>query len=191
MGELHLSDAFLQPVDKPALDLVCTVYNINKGKNKELMQNCKVLRDYAYFVEKVRDKSAEGKPLEDAISEAIDECIRLNVLEDFLRERRSEVMRAMTLDYTWERREKLIREEERQEGYDLGREDGLSQGLSQGIAQGRIANLLEQVCKKLRRQKTVLQIADELEENEETISAMCRVAERFVVIYCSCNTSGL
>jgi predicted transposase/invertase (TIGR01784 family) len=58
---------------------------------------------------------------------------------------------------------------------DVGREEGLSRGTA--------CKLLEQVCKKLRRQKTVSQIADELEEEEGTISAMCWVAERFAPEY--------
>ena len=42
---------------------------------------------------------------------AIDRCIEENVLKDFLIERRSEVVKVMTLDYTFERRLLLEREE--------------------------------------------------------------------------------
>ena len=31
------------------------VYNINKGKNKELLEHCKWLSDYMVFVDKVRE----------------------------------------------------------------------------------------------------------------------------------------
>ena len=58
--------------------------------------------------------------LEDAIREAIDYCIANHVMEDFFRENREEVMKNMLLDYTWERREELIRAEEY--------EDGLAEG---------------------------------------------------------------
>ena len=54
-----------------------------------------------------------------------EECIDENVLKEFLLERRDEVRKIMKLDFTWERREQLIREEEFQEG--------LSQGISQSI----------------------------------------------------------
>lgn len=47
-----MSDAFLQPQEQPELELVVTVLNINLGKNKELMDACKVLRDYAVFVQR-------------------------------------------------------------------------------------------------------------------------------------------
>ena len=54
--------------------------------------------------------------LEDAIREAIDYCIANHVMEDFFRENREEVMKNMLLDYTWERREELIRAEEYEDG---------------------------------------------------------------------------
>jgi hypothetical protein len=49
-------------------------------------------------------------------------------------------MKMTTLDYTWERREELIRRDEREEGERIGLERGerigLAKGISQGISQG-------------------------------------------------------
>ena len=50
------------------------------------------------------------------INEAIDYCISNHILEEFLIARRTEVVKNMTIDMTFERREVLIREEERAEG---------------------------------------------------------------------------
>ena len=80
------------------------------------------------FVNQVRDNLSkkpaieqdESMDLENAIREAIDYCITNHVMEDFFRENRDEVMKNMLLDYTWERREELIRAEEY--------EDGLAEG---------------------------------------------------------------
>ena len=47
---------------------------------------------------------------------AIDECIREHILEDFFRQRKDEVMKMTHLDFTWEKREKLIRKEEYESG---------------------------------------------------------------------------
>ena len=41
--------------------------------------------------------------LEEAIESAIDECIRKDILAEFLKEHREAVMIVTTLDYTWER----------------------------------------------------------------------------------------
>ena len=58
----------------------------------------------------------ESMDLENAIREAIDYCIANHVMEDFFRGNRNEVMKNMLLDYTWERREELIRAEEYEDG---------------------------------------------------------------------------
>ena len=96
------------------------------------------------FVNQVRDnlskKTAieqdERMDLEDAIREAIDYCIANHVMEDFFRENRDEVMKNMLLDYTWERREELIRAEEYEDGLAEGEKRGLALGEQRGIALG-------------------------------------------------------
>ena len=62
------------------LELVCRVYNINKGHNKELRERCKWLSDYMTFVDKVRE---------------------------FFETRKTEVLRMTKVDYTFEHRMKL------------------------------------------------------------------------------------
>ena len=62
------------------------------------------------FVDSVRRFEVQGT--DDPVEKAIDYCISNHILEMFLRDNRAEVLRAMTLDMTFERREELIREEE-------------------------------------------------------------------------------
>jgi len=107
---LKLSNVFEHPVDFPDLELKCKVYNINPGNNEELTDKCSVLEEYTVFVERVRAYNTQY-PLDEALDRAIDSCIADHILKDFLRERRGEVKRAMTLDYTFERRLQLAREE--------------------------------------------------------------------------------
>lgn len=111
--EMRLSDAFLSPVEEPELELKCTVYNINYGKNKELLEKCTVLKEYMIFVDYVREFLREyGQDrLEHAIEVAIDRCIKENVLRDFMIEHRTEVVKVVSLDYTFERQLELEREE--------------------------------------------------------------------------------
>ena len=70
--------------------------------------------------------------MEAAINEAIDYCIEHHIMETFFRENRSEVTKSMVLDYTWERREELIRAEE----YEDGKRDGYVEGEKRGRAEG-------------------------------------------------------
>ena len=110
--ELRLSDAFEKSVDNPQIELICKVYNINSGNNTEIMEKCPTLREYTYFVELVRKNFKENgyEDLGKAIHQAIDQCIREDVLKDFLIENRSEVTKVMQLDYTFERQLELERE---------------------------------------------------------------------------------
>ena len=45
------------------------------------------------------------------------------------------------------------------------------------------ARLIRQVCRKRRKGKGVAQIADELEENEICIKAICNAAEKYAPDY--------
>ena len=123
--ELRLSTAFENPMDEPEIELVCKVYNINQGKNVDLLEHCNVLKEYMFFVDRVRyyvkELGDEQENLEIAIERAIDDCIKNHILEDFLKSRRGEVVKVVQLDYTWERREELIRKEQYEEGLEDGR----------------------------------------------------------------------
>lgn len=111
---LKLSDLFENPTDNPQIELTCTAYNINPGKNTGLLEECSVINEYTIFIEKVREY--ESAEVDEPIKKAIECCIANHVLEEFLKERGSEVLKAMTIDMTFEHREEIIRKEERAEG---------------------------------------------------------------------------
>lgn len=136
--ELRLSDAFEQKTEYPELELVCQVYNINRGYNEGLLERCPTLRDYMYFVDLVREYHEKNgfTDLVDAIELAIDQCIREDVLKEFLREHRSEVVKMMQLDYTFERQ------------IELEREEAIAEGRKQGVDEGQ--NALAEVIRALR-----------------------------------------
>ena len=112
---MKLSDAFEKKTDNPELELVCKVYNINFGKNKELLDRCVVLKEYMIFVDYVRFYNQEFgyDELEKAINKAIDRCIEEDVLADFLKENRAEVIKVTQLDYTFDRQKSMEREDAR------------------------------------------------------------------------------
>ena len=108
-----------------------------------------------YFVNCVRDylrDQGENRDLETAIRTAIKDCIDNHILEDFFRENVEKVVKVMVLDYTWERREELIREEE----YEDGKRTGIEIGTEQGIAQG--TSLLEAAIEDLCADKTITEL---------------------------------
>ncbi|MDO5127473.1 MAG: hypothetical protein Q4D54_06980, partial [Eubacteriales bacterium] len=115
-----LSSSYAHDVNEPDLELKCTAYNIGNGNNRKLLEKCPVLSEYMIFVDKVRKFMDEYNDIETAIDIAIKECIAEHVLEDFLSEKGNEVKQVAALDYTFERREKLFRAEEREEGIKEG-----------------------------------------------------------------------
>ena len=107
------------------MELSCEVYNINPGKNEELLRRSRVLFGYTRFVEKVRRFAKEADSLKKAVDRAIDECVEEGILAEFFIKRREEVLEMAALDFTFERREKLIARDNRQEGREEGREEGV------------------------------------------------------------------
>ena len=77
---LKLSDAYEHQMEEPELELSCIVYNINPGMNEDLLNKCKVLKEYMIFIERIRKNEEEKK--EEPIKEAIEWCIENNILKD-------------------------------------------------------------------------------------------------------------
>lgn len=60
-----------------------------------------------------------------------------------------------------------------------GREEGTITGIVTGMEIGEALKLIEQVCKKMQKGKTVEEIAESLEESEETIERIYKVALKY------------
>ena len=80
--------------------------------------------------------------IDEAIDQAIHECIEENVLKDFLIKRGDEVRQMAALDYTWEAREGMIRKEEYEEGYKAGGIEGERRGEKRGRKDSKIDAIL-------------------------------------------------
>jgi hypothetical protein len=120
LSEKHLSDAFMHP--SPGYEWTVYVINVNAGKNKTIMDKCLPLKAYAEFVQRVRDNQAAGMKLDDAIEEALDYCIKNNLLAEYFAENRGRVAKMMLTEYASKIHLKKIREEGREEGHAEGRE---------------------------------------------------------------------
>jgi len=94
---LRLSDMFAKsglrtPESVASLELVVTVYNMNKGHNPEIAQGSPLLDGYATFIFMVQENRRNGMSREDAIKKAVFDCINQNVLKEFLEQHRGEVI---------------------------------------------------------------------------------------------------
>ena len=125
--ENSLSEAYENLSGEPRLELKVITLNINDGHNKELMEQCQILRGYAQYVAKVRKYTKEME-LDVAVERAVDECIREGILEDFLRDNRAEVIAVSIFEYNKDEEEKKLRKAEYEAGYDSGYGKGFDAG---------------------------------------------------------------
>lgn len=125
VSEYRLSDSFEHRQEKPCLECVATVLNINEGYNEELMKSCRLLYEYAHFVERVRYYLEQHKGrLEDAVDCAVSQCINENILKEFLTRHRTEVKAVILTEYD----AKQHIEAEKSESYLEGKTDGETKG---------------------------------------------------------------
>ena len=120
ISKLKLSDAFINPVENGEFEFTATVYNINPGKNDELLRSCEPLMGYSFLIDRIRTNIG-NMPQEEAVDEAVRYCIKHSILKDVLEEERSAVMLEMLTEFD----EKLY-----EEGL---REEAIEEGLKQGI----------------------------------------------------------
>ena len=168
--KMRLSDAYEHKSDDIALELTIELININYGHNQSLLEKCPTLQQYAIYIDTVRKYQA-SEPFAVAVEHAIDECIAKNVLADFLRKNRAEVLR-MSLFYYDE--EKHIQQE---------RDESYQEGIETGIEKGNFLKLIQLTVKKLQKNKSVAEIADALEEAETVIQNICDAAKEFAPDY--------
>ena len=160
--EIRLSKAFSANTGETNMELVVLQININKGQNEELKAACKTLQEYAEFTERAREHRKEME-LEDAIRTTIDECIRDGILKDFLLKNKAEVYHMCLYEFDVELHERVLREEEREEG----RIEGIREGRLEGQREARI--VAKQVFKAFMSGKTPETIAEELNVSVEEV----------------------
>ena len=106
--------------------------------SSEFLSKCETLKDYMTFVNKVRVKTDVDKiDIRTAVIEAVDECIAENVLSDFFKNHREEVITVSIYEYDEEGHLEIVKEEGRQLGIAEGRQLGLAEGKQLGIDEGK------------------------------------------------------
>lgn len=138
--EHRLSEAYENLTGDPALELKVVVINVNDGYNQKLMDQCKVLKEYAQYVSRVRKYSKE-KNLEEAVEQAVTECIKEGILSEFLTQNRAEVIRMSIFEYDKEVEERKLRAAEYEAGEAAGRAEGRAEGKIAGEKYQRLLTI--------------------------------------------------
>ncbi|WP_024866532.1 Rpn family recombination-promoting nuclease/putative transposase [Butyrivibrio sp. FCS014] len=89
---LRLSDSFSKSTRKNAdIEVKVRMININYGRNKELMEACRPLYEYSWFIQTIREFRKELKDIGEAVGRALGVMPEDFILKPFLREHMAEV----------------------------------------------------------------------------------------------------
>ena len=113
-----------------------------------LLEKCQRLREYAEFIEEIRQKLQEGLDLDHAVEEAMKYCMECGILVDILSKCRMEVRSMLLEEYDEKAEREYLRKEAIEEGRKKGLEKGFKEGIERGIKQG-IEQGIEQSTKLL------------------------------------------
>ena len=156
---LKLSDSFDSESD---IEVVVTMINVNYGHNKELMEACKPLEEYAFFIDRVRMYQKDSDNLEEAIDKAVEDLPDNSMIKQFLMINKAEVKRMCITEYDEERTLNETREE--------GREEGRAEGRAEGREEGALQTLIKLVTKGIL---TLSQAAEEADMTVAEFEAKC------------------
>ena len=144
---LRLSDAYLEKMEHPMLELEVKVININLPSGHKLLEKCRPMYEYSWFIQQIKDYLWAGLTRDAAISLAVKDCEEEGILVDFMKDHGSEVANMLYTQWKYDEAISVEREEAyedgRKAGEALGRTIGIAQGKAAGIAEGKAAGIAE------------------------------------------------
>ncbi|MDR3160626.1 MAG: hypothetical protein LBU28_03325, partial [Spirochaetaceae bacterium] len=150
---LKLSEAFHNPAEigrvpgDISLELRVKVYNINRGHNEGIIRRCAALAGYSAFIARVREYEGQGSSREEVMKEAVQACIKEDILKGFLETHSREVMNMLLTEWNWDDALAVREEEGREEGWEKGREAGREEAIKNLLQFGMSP---EQISRALR-----------------------------------------
>lgn len=156
---LCLTDAMDQPKQSD-VEVTCQMLNINNDAGGEILERCRVLKEYSILIQRIRDNMASGMSLAEAADRAVDDCINEHILEEILRKEKGEIMLSFLTEYDEEKHLRL----ERKESF----KKGLEKGLEKGIESGKLDTLKSLV------DDGILTVDDASKRAEMTVEEFCK-----------------
>ena len=135
--QMKLSDAYMEGEGESRLELEVTFHNIAYESEKMLLRASRSLRDYSFFMNRIKMNIAGGMERVQAIREAMRYCMKHDVMKAFLQEHEKEVVDMVNFEWNQKDFEEAVRE------------DGLEQGLARGREEGKAAVVLGMLKEKL------------------------------------------
>ena len=148
------------------LELLVKVINFNLPAGHAILERCRPLYEYSWFIQKVKEHTQRESDRDIAITLAIQDCFKAGIFADFVQKHGTEAVNMLFTQFNLEDAKKIW--------YEEAFEDGEERGIQMGID----VKLIELIQRKLLKGKTVELIAEELEEPAENVESICEAIEK-------------
>ena len=125
---LRLSDAYLEKGEHPMLELEVKVININPSSGHKLLKECRPMYEYSWFIQRIRNYLSDGWSRDNAITQAVQDCLDNGIMTEFMKEHGSEAVNMLYTQWNWDD----AMEVEREEAYEEGKVAGIAEGRNLG-----------------------------------------------------------
>ncbi len=141
------------------LELEVKVININLASGHRLLKECRPMYEYSWFIQQIKDYLADGWSRDDAIAQAVRDCLDEGIMAEFMQEHGTEAVNMLYTQWNWDD----AMEVEREEAY----EDGVEAGMAAGQTQGDLN----------RSRQDILDLLEDLGEIPEDIQSRIHTEE--------------
>ena len=147
--QMKLSNAYMNATEEINLELKVNFHNIAYDKEKTLLQKSRSLRDYSFFIDRIKGNMADGMERAQAIREAMRYCEEHDIMKEFLQQHEGEVVDMVNFEWNQKDFEEAILEEGIERGLARGRAEGRAEGRSEGRSEEKNAFVVELLKEKL------------------------------------------
>ena len=107
------------------LELNVKVININLPSNHPILEKCRPLYEYSWFIQQIKEHLLRGISRDEAIIQAMQDCEEKGYLAEFLREHGTEAVNMLFTEFNME------------DALEVRYEEGVKEGKKEGIKEGR------------------------------------------------------
>ena len=133
---LKLSDAYLEKTEHPMLELNVKVININLPSNHPILEQCRPLYEYSWFIQQIKEHLLRGSSRDEAIIQAMQDCEEKGYLAEFLREHGTEAVNMLFTEFNME------------DALEVRYEEGIKEGRQEGTQ--RVNRLIQRLLEQSR-----------------------------------------
>ena len=112
--------------------------NINPSSGHKLLKECRPMYEYSWFIQRIRNYLSDGWSRDNAITQAVQDCLDNGIMTEFMKEHGSEAVNMLYTQWNWDD----AMEVEREEAYEEGKIAGIAEGKNLGERQA-VLDLLE------------------------------------------------